>query len=256
MTGLELLDSSYNLDNYDILGDSHSTATLDLQGVSTSMLVCKSIGVEGIINGEVHLDENCELKNITDFNGEAYNSEIEGTIVLGPGTKHEFVSCFQGTPASGIPIIDCNNELNINLSIGDYTGEILIKNVDSSNALISVHLNAGHLILDSTVVNAANIIVTGTGFITDNSDSSVIPDITGLTFGTSGLTMAESIQLASIDTLRKLMQNRMETDPVTGVMTIYDDDDSTPFLTGNIYEDVLATQLYRGRGIERRNRLT
>ena len=74
--------------------------------------------------------------------------------------------------------------------------------------------------------------------------------------GISGLTGTESNQLAEIDTLRKLMRNRMETDPTTGIMTIYDDDDITPFLTGNIYEDVLAAQAYRGRGIERRNRLT
>jgi hypothetical protein len=60
----------------------------------------------------------------------------------------------------------------------------------------------------------------------------------------------------TVTTLRKLMQNRMETNPTTGVMTIYDDDDITPLLTSNIYEDVLAAQLYRGRGMERRNRMT
>ena len=38
--------------------------------------------------------------------------------------------------------------------------------------------------------------------------------------------------------------------------SIYDDDDTTPFYSGNIYEDALASQLYRGRGIERRERLT
>ena len=38
--------------------------------------------------------------------------------------------------------------------------------------------------------------------------------------------------------------------------SIYDDNDTTVFLSGNIYEDVLAAQLYRGRGMERRNRLT
>ena len=57
------------------------------------------------------------------------------------------------------------------------------------------------------------------------------------------------------ETLRKLMQNRMETNPTTGVMTVYDDDDVTPILTANIYEDILAAQIYRGRGIDRRNRL-
>lgn len=78
--------------------------------------------------------------------------------------------------------------------------------------------------------------------------------------GTSGLTSAESSKLDGIDVevtlLRKLMRNRMETNPTTGVMTIYDDDDSTVLLSGNIYEDVLASQIYRGRGIERRDRLT
>jgi hypothetical protein len=78
--------------------------------------------------------------------------------------------------------------------------------------------------------------------------------------GVSGLTSLESAQLDGIDTtlttLRKLQMNRLETDPVTGVLTVYDDDDTTPLLTGNIYEDVLAAQLYRGRGSERRDRLT
>ena len=78
--------------------------------------------------------------------------------------------------------------------------------------------------------------------------------------GVSGLTVGESTKLDSIninvDVLRKLQMNRMETNPSTGVLTIYDDDDSTPLYTGNIYEDVLAAQLYRGQGLERRNRLT
>jgi hypothetical protein len=78
--------------------------------------------------------------------------------------------------------------------------------------------------------------------------------------GVSGLTSAESAKLDGIDitltVLRKLQMNKMETNPTTGVLTIYDDDDSTPLYSGNIYEDVLATQLYRGRGIELRNRLT
>lgn len=75
----------------------------------------------------------------------------------------------------------------------------------------------------------------------------------------SGLTASESALLTQIGdtttTLRKLMQNRMETNPTTGIMTIYDDDDTTVLLSGNIFEDVLAAQIYRGRGMERRDRL-
>ena len=97
---------------------------------------------------------------------------------------------------------------------------------------------------------------TFTAFIIGSVSSKALAVETGV----SGLTGGESAQLASIETvtlsLQKLMKNRMETNPTTGIMTIYDDDDVTPLLTGNIYEDVVASQIYRGRGMERRNRLT
>ena len=54
----------------------------------------------------------------------------------------------------------------------------------------------------------------------------------------------------------RILRNRMVTDPVTGIMTIYDDDDVTPYLTAQLYENVAETQTYRGQGAEVRARLT
>ncbi len=62
--------------------------------------------------------------------------------------------------------------------------------------------------------------------------------------------------LPQVVVLRKLMLNRLETDPVTGIMTVYDDDDTTVLFTSQLYEDILAIQTYRGRGSERREQLT
>ena len=56
--------------------------------------------------------------------------------------------------------------------------------------------------------------------------------------------------------VEKILRNRLETDPVTGVITIYDDDNTTPLISAPIFEDVAATQQYQGSGIDRRNRLT
>jgi hypothetical protein len=56
--------------------------------------------------------------------------------------------------------------------------------------------------------------------------------------------------------MEKIAKNRLETDPVAGTITVYDDDDTTPLLTAPIYEDVAATQPYQGSGIDRRNRMT
>ena len=72
----------------------------------------------------------------------------------------------------------------------------------------------------------------------------------------SGLTAGESTQLGVIDILRKLMANKMVTDPATGKIIIYDDDDVAIALEADIFEDIAGAQPYRGRGIERRDRLT
>ena len=73
-----------------------------------------------------------------------------------------------------------------------------------------------------------------------------------VTIQTDQGTMAMDIGLLEldVDVLRKILQNRKSTNPVSGMMTVYDDDGTTPYLTAQIWEDVARTQPYRGRGIE------
>jgi hypothetical protein len=54
----------------------------------------------------------------------------------------------------------------------------------------------------------------------------------------------------------KLNRNKFITDPGTGIATLYDDDGTTVLLQGQIFENATATQLYRGQGAERRERMT
>lgn len=56
--------------------------------------------------------------------------------------------------------------------------------------------------------------------------------------------------------LRKLQANILLTNPADGLMTVFDDDDSTVLVQTTIYEDVSQAQAYQGQGIERRNRLS
>jgi hypothetical protein len=63
-------------------------------------------------------------------------------------------------------------------------------------------------------------------------------------------------QLAALSLLNQLQLNKLETDPVSGTITLYDDDDVTVLLQADLFEDVAGTQPYRGRGAERRNRMT
>lgn len=66
----------------------------------------------------------------------------------------------------------------------------------------------------------------------------------------SGLSSEQDLRLARIE---KILRNKMITNPATGVMTFYDDDGS-PLMTAQLYEDAAGTQPYRGQGAERRER--
>jgi len=65
----------------------------------------------------------------------------------------------------------------------------------------------------------------------------------------AGATDADSSLIA------KILRNRMVTDPATGIMTLYEDDSVTVFLTAQLYKDAAGTITYNGTGAERRQRL-
>jgi hypothetical protein len=61
--------------------------------------------------------------------------------------------------------------------------------------------------------------------------------------------------LDGISGLEKLARNRVDTDPATGVMTVYDDNSTTPLYTADVFEDVAGTIPYDGQAANRRDRL-
>ncbi len=61
--------------------------------------------------------------------------------------------------------------------------------------------------------------------------------------------------LIDVETIRKILQNRLDTDPTLGKIFLFDDDDVTVLLEAPLFEDIAGTQPYRGQGAERRDRL-
>lgn len=62
----------------------------------------------------------------------------------------------------------------------------------------------------------------------------------------------DSTQLAEQTLMRQILDNRLKTDPATGVMTLYKDDGVTPLREWPIWEDTGQTQPYRSQGTEER----
>jgi hypothetical protein len=92
----------------------------------------------------------------------------------------------------------------------------------------------------------------------DDMDVEISPIFT--TFGTQVVRAASNsatfLEDARIGVLNKLLRNKMITDPVAGTITIFDDDGTTVLFTASLFEDAAGTQGYRGKGAERRDRLT
>lgn len=66
---------------------------------------------------------------------------------------------------------------------------------------------------------------------------------------------ADVMVASTVETLLKVARNKNVTDPVTGTLIVYEDDDITPLLTAPLFEDVAETQPYRRRGAEVRGKL-
>lgn len=79
---------------------------------------------------------------------------------------------------------------------------------------------------------------------------------TAVGLATANLDTQLAAELAQATLARKILKNRTETDPVTGIMTVYDDDGTTPLYTANLYTDVAGATPYAGTaGVNRRNAL-
>ncbi len=61
--------------------------------------------------------------------------------------------------------------------------------------------------------------------------------------------------LQKMEICSKILRNKTVTDPSTGLMTVYADDNVTPFLVAQVFENTAQTQQYRGQGAEVRGRL-
>jgi len=61
--------------------------------------------------------------------------------------------------------------------------------------------------------------------------------------------------LSKLDVVKAILQNKTVTNPISGLMTVYEADGITPLLTAQLYEKIDGSQTYRGQGAERREAL-
>lgn len=215
---------------------------IDFNGQNVDKSEFHSCSLTGAMAGSV-IARTCVLNSVTNMDGHFSNCNLLGVLELAIAASVSLDVCHSGMAGLSRPTVSMNlASTGAKLGVRSYSGGLILTNSNHAANEVSLEVAQGRLKLEASCT-AGVISARGVAFFEDES--------VGATIDTSALLDTEAVQI-----MTKIMRNRMETNPTTGVMTVYDDDNTTVLLTGNIYEDVLMAQLYRGQGMERRNRLT
>lgn len=229
------LGATDNVDDYIIISESDHQSTITVtSGCSTSHTNFRNSILEGTTNGEVDI-HNCVIgtNGISGFSGDLKETLIKGNIISIANSNINILNCRSGIAGTSHPELTVSGTSNTN--IRSYVGGLGINGLTAGN--MSIDMAPGSIHFHNTCTGGTALI-RGIYALTDESNGTIIvrPD-----------------EVANIE---KLLLNRTHTDPVTGVMTIYDDDDTTVLYTANIWENVAGTTAYSGTAINRKDRFT
>lgn len=201
------LDGGADYTNFKIIGQGQnlSTFTLDPTGIFVNSSFFNAT-ITGTLDGDSQL-ENCIISTLTFVSGVIEDCILDaGTITLGGSETAHFINCASGVPGASTPIIDMGGS-GQDLALRNYNGGIEIRNKTGIDS-VSMDLNSGHVILDSTVTTGP-VIARGVGKMTDNSTAG-----TGVTNE-----LLEASNLKELWTLLGLDPNDIPTITPSGITT-------------------------------------
>jgi len=174
------LDNSMDFTQYTFVGESPGKTTIT---VASDANVEKCEFYEATVTGT--LDGECKVKDcvITDINyisGYIELCVLEDTITLGGGANAIFLDCWGGVNFSTPPIIDLGDS-GQTLVMQNFNGRVKWQNKNGPEE-INATLNAGWVVLDSTITNGT-INIIGIGTVEDNSTGSAVVNKTYLIEG-------------------------------------------------------------------------
>jgi len=164
------IPAGLTLSGYSFIGESPGKTTITVD-TDAAVVGCEfyDATVAGTLDGNCAI-KNCNIGNLNYVNGRIEQCLLEeGTIILGGSAEGHFLDCWSGVAGTSIPVIDMGDS-GQDLSLRNYNGGIKLQNKSGSDN-VTIDLNSGHVILDSTVTNGT-IVIRGVGHVTDNSTGS------------------------------------------------------------------------------------
>ena len=155
----------------------------------------QNMRISGVLDGN-NTVRNCIVHNLDYFNGYVEDSGLSGTITLAGGAQAQILNCHSSHPGGGTdqtPTVDLGG-FGQGLVMRNYNGGIKLTNLSGANDEISIDMNSGQVVIDSSVVSGT-IILRGVAKLTDNSGPGAIIDSDYLISGLSPFTasIAEAV---------------------------------------------------------------
>ncbi|MDA3941862.1 MAG: hypothetical protein PF693_21545 [Spirochaetia bacterium] len=172
-----ILDAGTDLTNFHITGRSHVLTELSID----TSLICPGLTIEnchvtGVLDDGTHI-VGCMVGDITYVNGHLHNSELHGTITLAGNQDAVFMNCGV-SDSTNLPIVDIGIS-GQNCIFNDWSGGITFNNMNDITGKISMQIDGGKVILDSTMTEGT-LEMTGVGLLENNSGSNFIVHSDGL----------------------------------------------------------------------------
>ena len=169
--GNAVVNNSNDFSAYTLVGQGQNLTMLTL--ASNATFINSSFmeaTVSGELDGDAHIS-NCIIDGLTFVSGVVEECILTSNpVVLGGALTAHLINCSSGVPGASTPTIDMGGSGQV-LALRNYNGGVKITNKTGTD-VVSIDLNSGHVILDSTVT-AGVIVVRGVGKLTDNSTGSV-----------------------------------------------------------------------------------
>ena len=167
-----------DVSDYELLGESQLDTTITFEaGCITADTKIKDARITGALNGGISAT-NCRISSLTGMRGELDYATFDiATVVLAGGEQTLIRRGQDAIAGAGTPIIDMGGAGQA-LVIGGWFGGLKIINKTGAEE-VSINMNAGRVIIDSTVTAGA-FLLRGVGNIVDNHTGTATVDDTGL----------------------------------------------------------------------------
>jgi len=156
-------------DGYVFRGDSQVNVTVTIEpSIDITNAEFQNVRISGTLDGNNSLKE-CEIIELNYINGTICNCAISGTVTLGGNRQANFINCFSTFAGESVepPTINLAGG-GQSLVVRYWSGGLKLVNLTSSGDTISLDMESGHVILDSSLVSGT-IVVRGVAQLTDNT---------------------------------------------------------------------------------------